>query len=122
MNRVRRISTDLLEKYEGSFGENFEDNKKALMTISTITSKELKNEIAGFITKTVKRIAREEQKQLADQKAREEEAAELARLEVTDTEVTVDDYNDDDNDNENADGATPDDVEPIAIISDEKTE
>lgn len=120
MNRVRRISTDLLEKYEDSFGENFEDNKKALMTISTITSKELKNEIAGFITKTVKRIAREEQKQLADQKTREEEAAELARLEVTDTEVIVDDY--DENNNENADGATPDDAEPIAIISDEKTD
>ena len=116
MNRVRRISTDLLEKYEDSFGENFEDNKKALMTISTITSKELKNEIAGFITKTVKRIAREEQKQLADQKAREEEAAELARLEVTDTVVIVDDYDN----NESTDSATPDDAEPIVTTSDEK--
>lgn len=81
-----------MEKYGDSFGENFEDNKKALMVISTITSKELKNEIAGFITKTVKRIAREEQKQLADQKAREEEAAELARLEVTDAKPLTEDY------------------------------
>lgn len=115
MNRVRRISTDLLEKYEGSFGDNFEDNKKTLMKISTITSKELKNEIAGFITKTVKRIAREEQKQLADQKAREEEAAELARLEVEDPEVI-------DNNNENADILTPDDTEPVVVASDEKAE
>lgn len=79
-----------MEKYGDSFGENFEDNKKTLMVISTITSKELKNEIAGFITKSVKRVAREEQKQLADQKAREEEAAELARLEITETKSSDD--------------------------------
>ena len=82
VNRVRKISMEILEKYEDSFGENFEDNKSALMIISTITSKELKNEIAGFITKTVKRAAREEQKRQEDQRAREEEAAELARLEA----------------------------------------
>ena len=82
----------MMEKYGDSFGENFEDNKKTLMVISTITSKELKNEIAGFITKTVKRIAREEQKQLADQKAREEEATELTRLEVADVKTPSEDY------------------------------
>lgn len=87
------------------------------MKISTITSKELKNEIAGFITKTVKRIAREEQKQLADQKAREEEAAELARLEVEDPEVI-----DNNDNNENADILTPDDTEPVVVASDEKAE
>ena len=75
MNRVRKLSMEVLEKYEDSFGENFEDNKRALMKISTITSKELKNKIAGFITKTKKRATRERLKREADQRAREEEAA-----------------------------------------------
>ena len=75
MNRVRKLSTEILEKYEESFGENFEDNKRALMEISVITSKELKNEIAGFITKTKKRATRERLKKEADQRAREEAAA-----------------------------------------------
>ena len=75
MNRVRKLSTEILEKYEDSFGENFEDNKRALMEISIITSKELKNKIAGFITKTKKRATRERLKKEADQRAREEAAA-----------------------------------------------
>lgn len=82
VNRVRKLSMEILDKYESSFGENFEDNKKTLMEISAITSKELKNEIAGFITKTIKREIREQQKREADQRAREEEAAELARIEA----------------------------------------
>ena len=80
MNRVRKLSTEVLEKYDDSFGENFEDNKRALMEISVITSKELKNEIAGFITKTKKRATRERLKEEADQRAREE-AAEAEALE-----------------------------------------
>ena len=107
VNRVRKISMEILEKYEDSFGENFEDNKSALMIISTITSKELKNEIAGFITKTVKRAAREEQKRQEDQRAREEEAAELARLEAAER---IDRKLDADTDDVDADSAmeTPD--------------
>lgn len=82
VNRVRKLSMEILDKYEESFGGNFEDNKKTLSEVSTITSKELKNEIAGFITKTIKRGIRERQKREADQRAREEEAAELARAEA----------------------------------------
>ena len=78
MNRVRKLSMEILEKYEGRFGENFDDNKRTLMEISVITSKELKNEIAGFITKTKKRATRERLKREADQRAREEAAAEEA--------------------------------------------
>lgn len=81
MNRVRKLSTEILEKYEDNFGENFEDNKRALMSISVITSKELKNEIAGFITKTKKRATRERLKEEADQRAREEAAAEAEAME-----------------------------------------
>lgn len=69
---------EILEQYDGVFGENFEDNKRVLGDISTITSKELKNKLAGFITKTKKRATRERLKMEADQRAREQEAAEEA--------------------------------------------
>ena len=75
MNRIRKLSTEILEKYEERFGENFEDNKRALLEVSVITSKELKNKVAGFITKTKKRATRERLKKEADQRAREEAAA-----------------------------------------------
>ena len=78
MNRVRKLSMEILEEHEDRFGENFDDNKRTLMEISVITSKELKNEIAGFITKTKKRATRERLKREADQRAREEAAAEEA--------------------------------------------
>ena len=89
MNRVRKLSMEILEKYDDSFGENFEDNKRALMEISVITSKELKNEIAGFITKIKKRATRERLKEEADQRAREEaaEAEALEQSEGTGAEV-----------------------------------
>lgn len=97
LNRVRKISTDILEKYGDDFGQNFEDNKKALSSIAVITSKELKNEIAGFITKTVKRKIRQERKKEAERKALEEEEAELARNEGVDKEDTTQDQTPDEN-------------------------
>ena len=42
------------------FGVNFDENKKALNKISTITSKILKNELAGYITKFIKNELRNE--------------------------------------------------------------
>ena len=55
MNRVRRTSTELLAKFRDEFTDNFEDNKNALSKIVRITSKQLRNEIAGTITKIIKR-------------------------------------------------------------------
>lgn len=97
LNRVRKISTDILEKYGDNFGQNFEDNKKALSSIAVITSKELKNEIAGFITKTVKREIRQERKREAERKALEEEEAELTRNEGVDKENATQDQTPDEN-------------------------
>lgn len=87
MNRVRKISTDILEQHGDNFGQNFEDNKKALTSIAVITSKELKNEIAGFITKTVKRRIRQERKKEAELKALEEEEAELMQAESEQAQI-----------------------------------
>lgn len=53
-----------MEKHRSKFGENFADNKKALDQISIVRSKLLKNEVAGYITKFIK-------KELENQKRKE---------------------------------------------------
>ena len=60
MDRIKRLSYDVLDAHKSKFGEDFADNKKALDQIATIRSKGLKNEIAGYITKFIKKETREE--------------------------------------------------------------
>ena len=48
------MSMEILKENKSMFGINFDENKQALNNISTITSKMLKNELAGYITKFIK--------------------------------------------------------------------
>lgn len=50
MNRIKRISTELLQKYPDRFGLEFDANKKALNDLAVVRSKVLRNELAGYIT------------------------------------------------------------------------
>lgn len=59
MDRIKRLSYEVLEKNRARFGEDFTDNKKLLDEFAIIRSKGLKNEIAGYITKFVKTENRE---------------------------------------------------------------
>ena len=60
MDRIKRLSYEVLDVHKSKFGEDFADNKKALDQIAIIRSKGLKNEIAGYITKFIKKETREE--------------------------------------------------------------
>jgi len=51
---------EVLKDHKDKFGINFNENKQALNSISTITSKMLKNELAGYITKFIKNELRNE--------------------------------------------------------------
>ena len=51
---------EVLKDHKDKFGINFDENKQALNKISTITSKILKNELAGYITKFIKNELRNE--------------------------------------------------------------
>ena len=51
MKRVWTLSTQVLENNKSLFTTDFEENKKALDAVSVITSKKLRNQIAGCITK-----------------------------------------------------------------------
>jgi small subunit ribosomal protein S17e len=59
VDRIKRLSYEVLEKNRARFGEDFTDNKKLLDEFAIIRSKGLKNEIAGYITKFVKTENRE---------------------------------------------------------------
>ncbi len=54
------MSTEVLKDHKDKFGINFDENKEVLNGISTISSKMLKNELAGYITKFIKNELRNE--------------------------------------------------------------
>ncbi|MBS3922853.1 MAG: hypothetical protein KGZ37_06890 [Nitrosarchaeum sp.] len=60
MDRIKRLSYEVLDEHKQKFGEDFADNKKVLDQIAVIRSKGLKNEIAGYITKFIKKELRDE--------------------------------------------------------------
>ncbi len=61
MDRIKRLSYEVLEKHKSKFGEDFANNKKSLDEVAIVRSKGLKNEIAGYITKFIKRENREKE-------------------------------------------------------------
>ncbi len=59
MDRIKKISLEVLKDHKDKFGIDFRENKKILDEISIVRSKGLKNEIAGYITKFIKREQRD---------------------------------------------------------------
>ena len=60
MDRIKRLSFEVLAEYKSKFGEDFVENKKALNQVSIVRSKGLKNKVAGYITRFIKKEIREE--------------------------------------------------------------
>jgi small subunit ribosomal protein S17e len=65
MNRIKRISTELLEKHPDRFGMEFDGNKKALNDLAVVRSKVLRNELAGYITAHLRKQAAQEKASMA---------------------------------------------------------
>ncbi|HJM79144.1 MAG TPA: hypothetical protein QF656_01210 [Nitrosopumilus sp.] len=60
MDRIKRLSFEVLNEHKSKFGEDFGDNKKVLNQITIIRSKGLKNKVAGYITRFNKKQTLEE--------------------------------------------------------------
>ena len=58
-----------MERHPDSFGPDFDENKKALEELALIPSKQLRNRIAGYITK----MNQEEQEEAEDAETSGEE-------------------------------------------------
>jgi len=65
MNRIKRISTELLQNHPNRFGVEFDANKKALNDLAIVRSKVLRNELAGYITSNLRKQAAREKASMA---------------------------------------------------------
>ena len=85
MDRIKRLSTEILSEYKDTFGTDFTENKKFLNEITIVRSKSLKNKIAGYITKI---LLREQKFQAHKQKLIDDEKQFLERNKADKKEKT----------------------------------
>ena len=64
MNRVKRVSTELLNRYPDKFNVDFQQNKKTIDEIAKVRSKELRNQIAGYIASYINKQTKEQNKKI----------------------------------------------------------
>lgn len=64
MNRVKRLSTELLNRYPDKFNVDFQQNKKKIDEIAKVRSKELRNQIAGYIASYINKQTKEQNKKI----------------------------------------------------------
>jgi len=48
---VKRLARELMQRYPDKFTTDFENNKKAVQLLTTISSIKLRNRIAGYVTR-----------------------------------------------------------------------
>jgi len=54
---IKRTGMELLEKFGDKFTTDFETNKKVVEEVALISTKRLRNRIAGYITSRVKKMS-----------------------------------------------------------------
>ena len=59
-NKKKRIGDMLLEKHPNAFTTDFIENKKTLNELLDIPSKQLQNNVAGYITRAINRRQKQE--------------------------------------------------------------
>ena len=64
MNRVKKLSTELLNRYPDKFNVDFQQNKKKIDEIARVRSKELRNQIAGYIASYINKQTKEQNKKI----------------------------------------------------------
>ncbi len=117
MDRIKRLSNEVLNEYSERFGTDFSTNKQTLNEITVIRSKGLKNEIAGYITKMLQRQAKfEERKQMIIENEKKSQERKKSRSKKQETEVTEEV----ESEVESAEEVEVD-SEPEPVVSEEKT-
>lgn len=53
--KFRAVALELLERYPDLFAPNFDHNKEALKKLNIFPSKKVRNQVAGYITRRLKR-------------------------------------------------------------------
>jgi len=81
MDRVKRISNELLERYQDKFGIDFDENKKTMKEIAIVRSKLLRNKVAGYITSDLRRQAAEKERAVPSEGEGEENGSQITEEE-----------------------------------------
>ena len=107
-----------MNDHKSKFGQDYVENKKTLNQVSIIRSKGLKNKIAGYITRFIKKQIREEKikqdRSSYDSDTTKEQESTLDIAESNEIDETVEEIT-----------LTTEEVETIAyqkLLADEKTE
>ena len=117
MDRIKRLSNEVLNEYSERFGTDFSTNKQTLNEITVIRSKGLKNEIACYITKMLQRQAKfEERKQMIIENEKKSQERKKSRSKKQETEVTEEVETEVESTEE-----VEVDSEPEPVVSEEKT-
>ena len=53
---VKTLADDLIKSHDGKFSDEFEKNKEILLEVKPIKSKKVRNVLAGYITKKMRKI------------------------------------------------------------------
>jgi len=53
---IKRAGNELIEKYGDKFTTDFDTNKKIVEEVALISTKRLRNRIAGYITSKIKKL------------------------------------------------------------------
>jgi small subunit ribosomal protein S17e len=62
---IKSLAEKLLEAYPDKFTDKFEENKRAVAELADIPSKTVRNKVAGYITRLVKRRKAQEKTETA---------------------------------------------------------
>ena len=118
MDRIKRLSFEVMNDHKSKFGQDYVENKKTLNQVSIIRSKGLKNKVAGYITRFIKKQIREEKikqdRSSYDSDTSKEQESSLEIIESEDVSETVEEIT-----------LTTEEVEtivPSTASADEKTE
>ena len=87
MDRITRLSMQVLQRHKDKFTTDFAENKKLLDQLAVVRSKGLKNEMAGYITKFVKR--ENDSKALKEEEVEEVEEVEAEAEQETAEEESI---------------------------------
>ena len=61
MEKTRRLADTIMQRHPEAFSADYEKNKQALDELAFIPSKQLRNQIAGYIAKALKEEPAEEE-------------------------------------------------------------
>jgi small subunit ribosomal protein S17e len=118
VDRIKRLSFEVMNDHKSKFGQDYVENKKTLNQVSIIRSKGLKNKVAGYITRFIKKQIREEKikqdRSSYDSDTSKEQESSLEIIESEDVSETVEEIT-----------LTTEEVEtivPSTASADEKTE